>query len=300
MTQQDTTEKNNEVEFGPVLIAEEYAEWFGMIVRGVFYPESGSLHEISHPDVFGAWIKRAHESLSYLTENLDRLELAHTNMLQASETFLAAAVRSGTPPLALFDDFQDSYGRFLDGILRLGRKDMAGTDVVDSETGLRSVAVMERDLQREMARRSRRGAPFCIALLRIDGYTDKRESMENLQAAAQSIRECMRSFDDAYAYWKEGGEFVLCLKQADVIGAQAGVSRIRQRLYEMLEKQSGDKTIPAITLSACISEPMAGDKVMEILENMRKDMDLVAEEPEATLLFKDISPLQRYVDSQTR
>jgi GGDEF domain-containing protein len=156
---------------------------------------------------------------------------------------------------------------------------------------------MMKDLEREMERRSRRGKPFSLALVRIDRYDEIRE-MQNvdeharlLMTLANMIRKCLRSFDDAYRSGE--GEFIMSLKHADISGGTAALNRLRRLLEE--EKIVIGVAFP-LSLSGCVAEPMPGDDLSLLLGNMRHDLGRYGEHGGAALEYHEISPLQRFVE----
>jgi len=288
-------------DLAPVL--DEHADWFGQSVRQLFYPEQyGAGIAVSLPKSFSEWVKVARESADAINPVfLNDLVRIHDDLHKTSSELIAAAAKAGVnrPNLKSFDHLINLYDEFVRQIHRLER-DIAQTDSgIDPLTGLRSRKAMERDLERELERRSRRGLPFCIVLVRIDDSDSIRNSAgigayETVQKeVAVLIRKCVRSFDDAYRI--NDTDFIMALKHADTTGGSAAIARLRGYLKETpVSVRFKDKAID-ITLSYCAGEPMPGDNIEGLLTNMSADLSRYDAEQGLTIEYADQSPLQRYI-----
>jgi diguanylate cyclase (GGDEF)-like protein len=179
---------------------------------------------------------------------------------------------------------------------------MAMTDSgFDMLTGLRSRQMLTKDLEREMERRSRRGRPFCLALARIDHYAEMKANLPQadyetiISAVGEIIKLCMRSFDDAYRLGN--GEFLMCLKQADMTGGTAGLGRLRKLLEEKAPYYTLKGQEVRLTMSSCVAEPQPGDDFESLMDNMRIDLDRFGGDAEMALEYLEVSPLERFVNA---
>ncbi|MGZ9097699.1 MAG: diguanylate cyclase domain-containing protein [Micavibrio sp.] len=282
----------------PVL--DEHAEWFGRVIRQVFYPEQKmSQGLLAAPESFDNWARDAQRDEAVESATLTRMRRLHDDMRQTAAFLLKEAAGSGyKPEVKYFDSFVTLYDEFHAHIRRLER-DLAMSDSgLDALTGLRSRKVMNKDIERELERRSRRGRPFCLALARIDHYEDiknmpQAEHDRLMVAASEIIKLCIRSFDDAYRM--NDGEFLMCMKQTEMSGGSAGLNRLKKLLEERAPFFNlGGKEIH-LTMSSCVAEPQPGDQVDELIANMRKDLNRFGGDAETALEYFEISPLQRFV-----
>lgn len=286
-----------------VPVLEEHAEWYGHVIRQTLYPEAYTKEkQLPLPESFKNWLEEIKED-SFIEEiTLERLKQLHSELYKTADELINAASKSrDKTPIQLFDGFVDRYEQFVVQLRRLERDCMQTDSGLDPLTGLRSAQAMRKDLAREMERRSRRGKPFCLALIRIDNY-DKIRALQSdeehkkiLQVIATQIKKCIRSFDDAYR--AGDSEFIMSLKHADMTGGSAAVVRLRRYMAEEgVRISDGENTFP-LTMSYCIAEPAPGDDVENLLLNIRTDMDRYDDDTDVTLEFTDASPLSRYVSS---
>jgi len=124
-------------------------------------------------------------------------------------------------------------------------------------------------------------------MVRIDGFENLAKK-EVLDLVVSTIKTCMRAFDDAY-YLNEG-HFLLSLKQTDVIGAEAATDRLEIIIAENRKTED-------VTLSYCISEPIEGDEVLDLLDSMKKDLERHSDEKNVCLKFFETTPLQQYIEN---
>lgn len=283
----------------PVL--DEYGEWVARVMRQVFYPESEQDPQVlAIPGSFKNWAVQAAKDEVIAPEILLRLQRINDDLgLQADRMVKDALASRFKPELKRYDAFMTLYDEFVVHVRRLER-DMAVTDSgFDVLTGLRSRQMLMVDLAREMERRSRRGKPFCLALARIDHYDRIKANLpgadfENLlRAVADIIKLCMRSFDDAYRLGD--GEFLMSLKQTDMSGGTAGLTRLRKLLEERAPYYTMDGREMRLTMSSCVAEPQPGDALEDLMAHMRQDLDRFGGDAETALEHLEVSPLQRFV-----
>ena len=179
---------------------------------------------------------------------------------------------------------KEAFEIYLKMLHMLQDKAIAENVEYDLTTGLKNQATLEQDLKLEEERLARRGQAFSLAVMRIDGTADK--SFQ--KAVAQNVKDCLRSFDDAY--FSNDGLFVLSLKQTAMMGGEKAVERIRDAVEET---SNGD-----ISVSACVAEAQAEEKLAELLENISKDLKKHDTSKGAVFSFTELSPLQRLAQDQ--
>jgi diguanylate cyclase (GGDEF)-like protein len=279
-------------------VMDEHAEWYGRVMRAAFYPEEGG-DGVLTPDGFNQWFNVVQADEFIDPRALQHLKIVHDEMHARAVALLNEAAASRKPAAKTFDGFTDLYDEFIMMMRRFERDSVLEDSGMDATTGLRSRRVMRKDLEREMERRSRRGKPFSLAIVKIDRYDDIR-SMQNvddharlLMQLANMIRKCLRSFDDAYRSGE--GEFIMSLKHADITGGTSALNRLRKLLEEEKIVMRNGATTFLLTLSGCVAEPLPGDDLSILLANMRQDLLRYGEHAGTALEYHEISPLQRFV-----
>jgi GGDEF domain-containing protein len=263
-------------------ILQDYADWSSQVLRAVFYPEKVLKTSVKAPASLGGRLQdlshAGQVAQSVIEDIVERQKTLH-----AQVDFMLAA--DSKPDLETFDTFLNCYEDFTERIARFDIDSVLSDFGVDTITGLRSATVIISDLERELERRARRGHPFSIVLCQID-RPDPDNISGQVEASAKAIKACMRNFDDAYLSGKS--EILVSLKQTD----NAGALRFVERLKEELNKEHAD-----FTMSFCAAEPMPGDDLRGLINNVRSDLQEIAASGEGAGEYEEISSLQRFIKS---
>ncbi len=273
----------------PVL--DEYVVWYGKIVKTYF---EGRPEMENPPMVFDRWLADAG-----LPDNTaDKVRRIHQGMVDAAKSFITKYASRENPPLSEYNELSRHYEEFIQVMRRLELDLATENSGFDERTGLRSAKLMAEDVSRELERRARRGNPFSLALLKINNYKEEWHNNEDALRAmilkiAEQIKECLRSFDDAYYLGDE--YFLLSLKHADLLGSQSALMRLNS-LISAAHIPAPDDPIEEISASTVLSEPMPGDSLDDLLKNMKRDLAGI-DEKGTVLQYNDLSPIQRYIHS---
>lgn len=274
-------------EIMPVL--DEYIVWYGKIVRSYF---QGVPFKESPPGVFTDWLEKA--ELSPNTQ--ERGRRIYQGMVDAAKAFVTKYASRETPPLSEYNEFSGYYEEFIQYMRRLELDLATENSGFDEKTGLRSPKLMKDDIARELERRARRGNPLSLALIKINNFRpewkkDEKPYRAIIAGIADQLRECLRSFDDAYYLGDE--YFLLSLKHADMVGSQAAMIRLN-RAITAAHIPTPDDPMEEVSVSSVLSEPTPGDSVDQLLENMKKDLANV-EGKGIVLQYNEMSPIKRYM-----
>ena len=282
-------------------LIDEYAEWYGGVLRCLFYVEQG-MPPLDNKvnDLFAEW-KSGIERLEFVElETIERLAGIQKELQDAGTTLCQRASESGAKPnVEDFDKFSNLFYSLIVNLRRLEKEGVLEDSGIDVLTGLRSKNKLHNDIEKELERLARRGKPFCLALAKIDNYEDvaaehgRSYAREYTKIVAGYIKKSVRSFDDAYRLG--GGEFLLSLKQANITGGIAALERLRQMLEASGVKLNLGGQEKFLTMSCCIAEPLPDDNVDELIENLRADLLKVEKPRGAVLEYHEMSDLQRYI-----
>ncbi len=279
----------------PVL--DEYTAWYSRLVEQHL---EGKSAKIALPSIFGDWLRRAEANRTVRMDIAQRLQEVHEEMSIAAGRFLESADDEKRNPTKEFKEFTRHYAQFVQIMRQLELDQAIESCGYDEKTGLRHPKFMADDVAREMERRARQGNPFALAVVKINNYQQswiKDEVAHEIMVklVADQIRDCLRSFDDAYYM---GGEyFLLSLKQTDVIGSKSAVYRLNSGITNAHIKTPGEEG--DISVSTVVCEPTPGDSLSELIVNMKNDLSGI--DGKGTIVqFNDVSPLQRYLHSMMK
>lgn len=285
-------------------ISGNYLEWFLQLTQRIlFVDDNEDGQNFSRPVSFQSWLDEIQGTEIIDAKLLETLEIRYGRLVKLSDElinnnlkFKTAVSHKDFNQLAVF------FEAFMDTLRRVEKEIVLDGAGIEPVTGLRQKSVLAKDLDREMQRLARQGKPFSLALVQIENYNEIKaaegdeEVIGYLKHVAELIKKCMRSFDDAYR--TNEYEFVLSLKQADVSG---GI-RALERLKDLLERNkytfnSDTLTTDHVSLSCCVAEPLPDDNINDLIENMRKDLTKTEKEEATVLEYYELSPLQRYIQS---
>ncbi len=277
----------------PVL--DEHVRWYGRLLQSYF--EGKPLMDPA-PSVFREWNDKARAENKISIDVSDKLCRIHDGLIEAANAFTVRFDMRETPPLKEFNEVTGHYEEFIQSMRQIELDQMLENSGYDDKTGLRSVKVLPADFSREMERRARRGNPFALALVKINNYKEEWQKDADIHAdmirkIAEQLKACLRSFDDAYYMGDE--YFMLALKHADGLGAQAAMVRLNQAITAAHIVVPGEP-LNEISVSTVLSEPTEGDALDTLILHMKKDLEGINSKG-TVLQYQDLSPLQRYIHS---
>ena len=280
-------------------VLDEYTEWCMQVMRRICYPSSSEQEvQYSKPFSYLTWAEKAHKE-EFKPDLLVRLNRLHDDLSMQVDKVINDVMKFSRP--AEYKEFNKVitlFEEFFYHIRRIEHDLMLEDSGLDPLTGLRSAATIEKDLSRELDRLARQGKPFSLALVRIDNLDLIRTSNppevadECMKTVSAMIKRSMRSFDDAYRL--DSDEFALSLKQANMNGGIKALERLKRELEKANVTCMIDGVKAYMTLSSCIAEPVPGDNVHELLDNLKADLDQSAKSGGTVLEYFEMSPLQRY------
>ena len=290
----------------PVL--DEHAAWHAGVVRFVFYPDVYDSNDcLTMPSSFMTWVNSERGGEYIESSVLDNLCNIHADLQRAALRVaeIAMSGEGGRPAIDIFDTMNALYDLFMIRLRQVEIDCVETNTGIDPLTGLRHRRAMDKDLANEMERRERQGRPFALALAQIDNFNALREKLSDdsfkkmLMDSSSLIKKCVRSFDDAYRSGE--GEFIMLLKHSDLRGGSTAIDRLRGLLQEEpIGVRLVEGTLEQLTMSYCVAEPMLGESMAAMLENMRADLQKYDDTGGAALEYTEKSPLQRFVQGDNK
>jgi diguanylate cyclase len=276
----------------PVL--DDYVVWYGKLMGAYF---EGRPLKDAPPVSFTDWLLKANLSKNVM----DRALRLHSGLRDSAKAFIFKYGMKDGLPLKEYNELSHHYEEFIHFIRRLELDHVKETSGYDERTGLRAVQMMHDDIAQEMERLSRRGHPFCLALIKINNYQEGWRDNLDLTAPmvrriADVARDSLRSFDDAYYLGEE--YFLLCLKHSDMPGTQAAMTRLSSMIDHAHIPHPGDP-LAEISISSVVFEPMQGHDIDEVIGNMKKDLEGINAKG-TVVYFRELSPLQRYMQQMDK
>lgn len=292
---------NNTSDMGETLkfVLEEHNCWFYGLLEHLFYPKKfkGDASLLLKTTSFTHWVVGESRDKSIHADIIKRLSSLHDDLFNKAAILLSNAKETlKNPEHKQFKEFLTLFEEFTFYIHRLEQDLYAEGNGFGSFAGLRHESVLKQDLSREMERLSRQGRTFCLALVRIDSFSDllnvsdKNEIDGYIKLLVGLIKLSIRSFDDAY--YMGDGLFALCLKQTEIDGGARGMERLRKGLLE--KKVSIPSQSRCLTISCCVTEPVIGDEVAALMEALMDNLERAQEDTDTVLKLRELSALERY------
>ncbi len=264
-------------------IIEDSLHWLTEALALLFYKGDGTKFDFTPPRSYMAWIADPETAKLFQKSVLERVRES-ANLLIGT---LKAASENRPPLRGAYDAFMQAFEDFMVRLNELENESIISGQGIDTQTGFKNAAIMIQELKKELNRRERRGSPFSIAMIRIDG-DDTDVALEfKVRTLSDAIRQCMRSFDDVYKIGER--DFVAGLKHSDLRGGLRFIERVK---LELKNRSAG------LTFSSCVGEPDPADDLDAFMNNIKNDLDRIATAGTGqSVKFEDISPLQRFVAS---
>lgn len=284
-------------------ISAHHLDWFMQLTKRImFVGDHADGQSFTRPVNYTAWYDEVRELDQIDEDLLLNLNTRYERLINLSDKLINNHLKTKeTATFEEYDELTRFFEGFMDTIRRVEKELILDEKGIDPETGLRRKTVLKKDLDREMQRLARQGKPFSLALVRIDHFEQIAEAEgENtsryLKHVAELIKKSLRSFDDAYR--TDDAEFVLALKQADVTGGVRALERLKELLEGYRYAFTSEKlSAKMVSLSCCVAEPLPDDSVDDLIENMRRDLDVTEKDEDTVLEYYELSPLQRYIQS---
>lgn len=289
---------------GISVVVDEYIAWYARFVKFSFYVSEIESEEYpALPDSFGRWAELEKNGSYIDNETLDGIADLHKKLQATVDTLERRTRESGTRPEApLFDAVTMLFEQLIVRLRRMEQDCLIINGGIDPLTGLRHRRAMELDLEKEMEKLARQGRPFAVVLAQAD-LRHKPETLsfseykKAVRATAELIKKCVRSFDDAYH--TGDCEFIMVLRQSDLRGGSAAVTRMQGFLQEdPVPVRTKDGAVKNLDMIFCVAEPLPGESMDELLQNMRADLQKHDVSEEKTLEYIEQSPLQRFLKDE--
>lgn len=264
-------------------VIEDCQSWLSGLLSSFFYSVTVDSSAFRLPDGYAGWIESPSTKSGFQKSLLEDIADAAAEMKVALDE-----AREVNPPLRVsFEKFLQSYEKFISHLNRAQNELILAGSGVDKITGFKINSLMLPEIRRELDRRGRKGNPFSLALLRLDGSVSSEERDFKLRAISTALRQGLRSFDDVYRMGDV--DLLVALKHADIKG---GI-RFIERLKAELKNLQAD-----FTFSSCVGEPDPADDLESFLVNLENDLTQIATHGGGqTMKHEEISPLQRFVSS---
>lgn len=285
----------------------EYQAWFVSVTeRACFGDVSKKGDVLKMPSLFVESVTALPEpEYTDITKGeLEVLHLQHHNIENLAQKLVETSAPGYLPDHEIFHKFSEQFQDFIKGLQKTCQSLILEEWGLDVLTGLKNKRAMNAELKQEMERLSRHGQAFSLALVQVDDFHDifekqgRDEADRLLKKAASHIAASLRSFDGAYNIGN--GEFVLSLKQAGLNGGQKAIERVCNELEYQDVSFFVEGQKKQITMSCCVSEPLAEDDLQILLTNMRTDLETHknhSRESGTVLAYFEMSPLQQFMKS---
>lgn len=270
----------------PAPIAEVVSDCLHWLTRAsiaLFYPGQGEAFDFSMPKAYREWSDNPDTESGFQSSLLAQLHHSAENLQES----LQKSSQNRPPKAEDFHNFMQSFEDFMSRLHMIESEVILSEQGIDALTGFKTSQVMQIEFKKELDRRARRGNPFAIAVMQIDGQSVEEELIFQVQTMATAMRKCMRSFDDIYRIGER--DFAAGLKHSDIAGGIRFTERVKEEL-----KILGT----GFSFTSCVAEPDPSDDLNELMKNMNRDLSRAAAQYKGqSIRFEDVSPLQRFVNN---
>ncbi len=281
-----------------ILDIEAHLNWFSVLIkRMVFNPNDISVSNLYPPDELMIWCQKQSSLNKISAEVVDEVESLHISLSKTVhrvfDSFENNKIKIGD-----FEEIKQSLDNYIAGLKMLGAEGVSSGSGIDPVTGVRSHVGMKKDLIKELDRRDRKGEPFCVCNSQIDNIQeifkryDYKTCNKIIGDTGKLLASILRSFDDIYHVGE--GEFVICLKNIDLLDAGSVMDRIRSIVANNFIDLDKDNTIK-VTSSFGVIEPIPGDNMDEILTNVKEALrNAISSGGDRVEQSLEVSALEKY------
>ncbi|MDD4880076.1 MAG: diguanylate cyclase [Gallionellaceae bacterium] len=183
---------------------------------------------------FGLWYYHLDRELLAQEPGIAELEAPHRAMHDSARVLLAAHASGGAVPADAYEAFMSLATDFKQRMRSYQFQLIQRVCSVDHLTGVwnRNYMTMKLAAEAERARRSRQTC--AIALLDLDWFKHVNDSYGHvagdrvLHEVARFLKDNLRAYDSMFRFG--GEEFLICLPDTDIAGAEPLLNRLRERL----------------------------------------------------------------------
>jgi len=275
-----------------------HQNWFEEVLRRGFFPAETETEAPAVPMTFVNWCNVNTDKDAVDEDAVKQMCQIHDALAETGADCLRAAGGLSQENYTALTQCMNAYMKQLQRF----SENLAGSNFsIDTVTGLRSAAGMKNEIARELDRRDRKSDVFCVCALSIDGHEalaeeyGERRIKEVYAHIAEILLDSLRSYDDGYFLGE--GEYLLCLKHAELLDACTVMDRICARIAKTPASTGGTNETIAVTVSCGVAEPVPGEKIDDIFANAERAMkEARAEGGNQVLDWKEKSALQQYAE----
>lgn len=277
----------------PELDTDQHTWWLGQLMRMAFFPgAAGNEKDIMPPNAVRKWCV-ALETNGFISAAEAAQAIAINDRLDGEAAALLKKTANGQP--ATVEDLDRILGSLADLISHtrgLVQKRRVSDYNLDRTTGLRMESDMRADLDKEIKRRSRKGAPFCLALVSVEDLASYNDSGPILAGLAKVFMQAFRSFDDIY--FLPDKSFAISLKQTDGLDACAVLTRVKTQITETGISLGGQMSMK-LRFSCGVAQAEPEETIDGLIRHARSALaEAVASGGRQVVLYEEVSPLVKF------
>ena len=140
--------------------------WLNKATTALFYKGEGEAFDFSIPKAYREWAENPQTEANFQSSLLAQLhysaETLQKNLVQASQ--------NRPPQRSDFNAFMQAFEDFMARLHLLESQAILSEQGIDALTGFKTAPSMQVEFKKELDRRARRGSPFSIAMIRLDGH----------------------------------------------------------------------------------------------------------------------------------
>lgn len=279
----------------PELDTDQHTWWLGQVMRLAFFPGApGNEKDLMPPNAVRKWCV-ALEANGFISAAEVAQTVAINDRLDQEAAALVKKTAGGQQ--ATVEDMDKVLSSLADLISHtrgLAQKRRVSEYNLDKTTGLRMEGDLRTDLDKEIKRRSRKGAPFCLALVSVDELSTFNDSGLILAGLAKIFTQSFRSFDDIYILPDKS--FALSLKQTDGLDALTVLTRVKTQIAESgIPVGPGGQMTVKVRISCGVAQAEVEETVDGLIRHARSALaEAVAGGGRQVILYEEVSPLVKF------
>lgn len=280
----------------PELDTDQHTWWLGQLIRSAFFPDKTESEAVLlPPNAVRKWCAALQSEGHISAEDSARIIAINNTLDAGAEDLLKKSAEGRKIEAEDMDRVLDSMTELVSHTRALAQRFRVSDYTVDKITALRMEDDMRKDLAKEIERRSRKGAPFCLAIAAVNDLSSFQDGNRVLAALAGFFTRSFRSFDDIYIL--PDRSFAISLKQTDGPDACLVLERMRTQALDtgVALGPDGHETVKVSLSCGIAAADSQKGSVESLLAHARSAVaESAADGGQRVVLYEEVSPLMKF------
>ena len=281
-------------------LIDDHIEWYDRILHAIANPANDyNKHDIAPINILIDFLDLYKDKELWSKKTEEGLRNHYSLIMSDCRAICEMIHEKQAVSTARVDSFRSGFLNFMFLLNKIRDHTTLISFGMDPYSSLKTKALAMLDIRKEMERKLRQDTPFSILLLKIENLHEvedifgRNQTQRFIRLACEKIEQKLRIFDDMYRM--DHNEFLIAVKMTDRPGAMLFAQRI-QRFFddEQSNVRMGEYDIH-VRLSMVLAEPVSGENIIDLINNMRDDLEEKSNPEGAIITFNEVAPIKKFL-----